>query len=150
MELTTEKRIIRGTACLVPASAHDLERLEHVRAGRPLRTEVSFARSGPHHRWYWALVGVVADGLGMPRQQLHCELKLKAGLIKSIMLAGKTSVVELESTSFAAMDEGRFSEYVSVAVEIIFRDFLPGVRRGPVFKQVEALVGPRPPMDVAT
>jgi hypothetical protein len=129
---------------LVPATKADIAALDRVRKGAPLGTKVIFRRSVVHNRWYRGLVGVVADGLGLHPDALHAELKSKAGLVRRILLGDAGPFVELESCAFATMDESAFREYVSLAIEIIFRDYLPGVRRGPVFKQVEAMVGPRP------
>ena len=54
------------------------------------------------------------------------------------------AAVELRSTAFARMDGLEFRQYVNAAIEIIFNDYLPGVRRQNVFAEVEAMVGPRP------
>lgn len=129
---------------LVPATAFDRSTLERVRGKQPLATTVTFRRSVVHNRWYRALVGVVAEGLGVHPQALHADLKLKAGLVRQILLNASGPLVELESCAFATMDEARFREYVGIAVEIIFRDYLPGVRRADVYEQVKQLVGPRP------
>jgi hypothetical protein len=135
---------VRDGPALVPATPFDLEQIERITRGRPARTVVTFPRSLPHQRWYRALVAVVADGLGLPPGTLHAELKFKAGLIEHIV-AGRAGVaVELRSTAFAAMDEAEFTAYVRLAVEIIFRDYLPSVRREDVFAHVEAMVGPQP------
>jgi hypothetical protein len=53
-------------------------------------------------------------------------------------------VVELKSTAFATMSETEFSEFVSMAVEVAFNDYLPGVRRKDVLARVEEMVGERP------
>jgi hypothetical protein len=135
---------IRDGPSLIPATPFDLELLEKVRGKRPLRTSVVFSRSVPHNRWYRALVSVVADGLGLHPDTLHAELKFKAGLVRRILMAQCGPVVELESCAFATMDEAKFTEYVNLAVEIIFRDYLPGVKRKGVYARVEELVGPRP------
>lgn len=131
-------------AALVPATRADFAALDRVRTNAPLATKVVFRRSVEHNRWYRGLVGVVADGLGLHPDALHAELKFKAGLVRRILLGEAGPYVELESCAFATMDETQFREYVSLAIELIFRDYLPGVRRGPVFKQVQELVGPRP------
>lgn len=129
----------------MPATAFDLEQLETVRQGKDARVSITHPRSLARMRWYRALVSVVADGLGRQPQGLHSELKFKAELVKSIFLTQSAgTVVELKSTAFAAMDESEFAAYVNLAVEIIFRDFLPGVRRNSVIAQVNNMVGPRP------
>jgi hypothetical protein len=131
---------------LIPDGAWDAQQLQKLRPGRPFHTQVVFKRSSQHNRWYRGLVSIVADGLGLHPDTLHADLKFKAGMVRHILL-GATSrapYVELHSTAFDAMDEAKFTEFVTLAVEILFRDYLVGVPRGNVFQRVEELVGPRP------
>jgi hypothetical protein len=137
---------VRDGPSLVPATPFDVQQLEKLRPGRPYRTSVVYSRSVQHNRWYRGLVSIVADGLGLHPDTLHADLKFKAGMVRHILL-GATSrapYVELHSTAFDAMDEAKFTEFVTLAVEILFRDYLVGVPRGNVFQRVEELVGPRP------
>lgn len=133
---------IRDGPSLVPATRLDLDQLEKVRSGTPLRTAVTFARSNQHMRWYRALVGVVADAIGLHPDTLHAELKFKAGFVRRILMSNQFGVaVELESAAFAAMDETRFTEFRTIAVELLFRHYLEGVNRAAVFGQVYDLLG---------
>lgn len=140
--------MVRDGRKLVPATQLDLERLENVRSKRPLQTTLVFTRSSPLNRWYRGLVSIVAEGLDAHPEQLHQELKFKAGLVAQIIMvnakAGGSVAVRLKSTAFPAMEDGEFREYVNLAVEIIFRDYLPGVKRKNVYRRVEEWVGPRP------
>lgn len=130
---------------LVPASPFDLEQLERLRHGKGMLVKATYPRSLQHQRWYRALVAVVADGIGMQPNGLHHELKFRAELVEHIYpLKGGGVAVELKSTAFGAMDEPDFKAYTELALEIIFRDFLPGVSRNSVIAQVNDMVGPRP------
>ena len=140
---------VRDGNKLVPATQLDLERLQNVRSKRPMQTQIVFTRSSPLNRWYRGLVSIVAEGMDVHPEQLHQELKFRAGLIEQIIMVnspklGAGVAVRLRSTAFAAMEDGEFREYVNLAVELIFRDYLPGVRRKDVYKRVEEWVGPRP------
>lgn len=140
---------IRDGQRLHPATQFDLERLETIRSHEPLHTTVVFRRSGQHHRWYRGLVVVVAEAIGKPAEVLHQELKYRAGLIDRIVTImgqdGKPQpAVCLRSTAFSSMDETDFASYTQVALEIVFRDYLVGVRRQDVLRRVEEMVGPRP------
>lgn len=140
---------VRDGSKLVPATQMDLERLQNVRGKRPMQTTLIFSRSSPLNRWYRGLVSVVAEGIDAHPEQLHQELKCKAGLISQIIPVktgdGKIAMaVRLRSTAFAEMEDGEFREYVNLAVELIFRDYLPGVKRKDVYKRVQEWVGPRP------
>lgn len=110
-----------------------------------MRITATYPRSLQHQRWYRALVSVVADGVGMQPDALHKELKFRAQLIEHIFIAqGGAVAIELKSTRFRDMDEPDFTAYTNLAIEIIFRDFLPGVSRNSVIAQVNDMVGPRP------
>lgn len=130
----------------MPATAFDLEQLERLRqGGSGMRIRATYPRSLQHQRWYRALISVVAEGLGWQPNGLHKEIKFRAQLVESIfMLKGGGVAVELKSTAFGAMDEPDFKQYTDLALEIIFRDFLPGVQRNSIIAQVHELVGPRP------
>lgn len=131
-----------GPPRLVPASRLDLDELEKVRPGRQLRTRITFARSLPHLRWYRALIGVVADGLGIHADTLHAQLKYEAGFVRRILTSQQFGVaVELDSVAFATMDETKFTEFRQIAVAILFKRYLPGVKRKDVYARVEELMG---------
>lgn len=145
VDLVTFKRVdAKGSPVLIPATPFDVQRLEKIGRNDPLKTVVSFSRSIQHHRWYRGLVAVVAEGLGIPADVLHSDLKWKAGLVRRIIMAEAGPVIELDSTAFNAMDESRFREFAALAENIIFRDYLPGIRRKDVLRRVEEIVGPRP------
>lgn len=138
MELVT----IRDGPRLVPATPFDLEELEKVRQRQQLRTTVTFLRSGKHWRWFNGLVAVVAEGLGMHRDALYVALKAKAGFIKSSTWIPRIGrVIETQSFAFTAADEIKFTEFRVLAVELLFSDYLPGVKRSDVWERVEGIMG---------
>jgi hypothetical protein len=134
---------IRKGPSLVPATAFDLEQIEKVRIGAPLRTTVTFSRSGRKHRFYRALISHVADGLGIAPGLLHAQVKLRCGLIENILISKKAGpIVELKSTAYASMDETEFSAYVDMAIDVLFTEYLPGIKRKDVLAEVDRMVGP--------
>lgn len=137
---------IRDGPKLVPATPYDLEQLEKLRqGGKGMRISATYPRSLQHQRWYRGLVAVVARGIDWQPNALHKELKFRAQLVEKIfMLKGGDVAVELRSTAFGEMDEPDFRAYTDLAIEVIFRDFLAGAERNPVFDQVCEMVGPRP------
>ncbi len=136
---------MRDGHSLVPATAFDVAQLDKLRSGQPLFTKVTFRRSVEHMRWYRSFLSVVADGIGVHPDSLHADLKFKCGLIRRILLGQIGPIVELESCAFATMDEVRFKEFTSMAVEVVFRDYLAGVRRRDVLNRVNELVGDSKP-----
>ncbi len=130
----------------MPATPYDLAQLERLRqGGKGMLIKATYPRSLQHQRWYRGLVAVVAEGIGWQPNGLHKELKFRAELVEHIFMLKAGGVgVELRSTAFGEMDEPDFKAYTDVALEIIFRDFLPGVQRNSVVARVNDMVGPRP------
>lgn len=136
---------MRHAGAIVPATSFDLEQLDGISQDRPGRVRFIFARSVLRNRWYRKLVSIAAEGIGMHHGVLHAELKWKCGLIRHLITSKEFGVaVELESTAFNAMDDTRFGRFIDQAIEVLFIDYLPGVDREEVFKQVADFVGPRP------
>jgi hypothetical protein len=125
--LVTKHLLVRGTSVLVPATARDLGILVRQHRNVPLNTILR----GPHRsrkqeNWYRKLVRVCADGIGIPPETLHVQLKEKGG--------------KIVLKSCADMDDAEFQAYVAGAVETIFAEFLVGVRRQDVYDEVDRLL----------
>jgi hypothetical protein len=132
--------------CLVPGRPEDFAKLATASGKYPLwRTQLSGpARNRLEERWYRALCGVVADGVGMHPDVLHFELKYHAGKIIQIVdspLLGLNVVLK----SSTQMDDEEFHIYVQLAEAIMFSRYLPDVRRNDVLARVYELTGLRPP-----
>ena len=118
----------------------------------PFQVGITFSRTSKLNRWYRGLVGKVAEAIDCNPDALHAELKFKAGLIDQIIMVKSAAVgggvaIRLKSTAFPLMEDADFSRYVDYAVELIFRDYLPHVRK----RQQQALIsewaGRRPRLD---
>lgn len=134
------------TPVLVPGRPEDIERLaEATVSNYPLwRTIVSGpARSRQEEKFYRALVGVVADGIGKHPDNLHWDLKLEAGKILRIVSSEALGVIPVLKSS-TEMDDDEFHAYVQIATEIMFAKYLPGVRREDIYQRVYEITGIRP------
>jgi hypothetical protein len=124
--IITKHLLVRGTSVLVPATARDLGILVRQHRNVPLNTILR----GPHRsrqqeEWYRKIVAVVADGVDMAPQNLHNWLKEKGGFV----------VLK----SCADMDDAEFQAFVTRAVDTLFKEVLPGVRRADVIAEAERL-----------
>jgi hypothetical protein len=133
-----------GTPTLVPGRPEDIEKLSRAVGKYPMwRTVLAGpARSRQEEKWYRALVGIVADGIGIHPDRLHAELRFRAGKITGIIESPLFGVAP-QLKSSRDMDDAEFHAFVSLATDIIFLEYLPGVRRKDVLREVERLVGPR-------
>jgi hypothetical protein len=133
---------------LVERTPFNLAQYEKLRPGKPALGSIIFKRSLQHLRWYRALIGTIAEAKGLHPDQLHADLKFKAGLVQRILLnqAGQP-FIQLRSVAFHgedAMDETEFTDFRIIAVNIIFRDYLDASDKKHVWKRVEELCGPCP------
>jgi hypothetical protein len=136
----TVERDRYGNIRLVPATADDAERLgKETVEGYVYDAVLSGSeRSRLEERWYRAFVRYVATGLEVHPDSLHSVLKWRAGKVLRI-LPGAVPVAELKSSR--DMQWAEFHDYVRTAVDIVFRDFLPAIRRDDVLRHVERMTG---------
>lgn len=140
IELVTKPMLIRDAPALVPATVHDLGRLANLPRGEPLRTVLQGpSRSRQQENWYRALVRLVADAIDKHEDTLHAELRWLAGKVLRI-LTSQAFGVAVQLKSCADMDDGEFNAYVALATDIIFKEFLPEVRRADVLREVDRMV----------
>lgn len=135
---------------LVPATDMDRERMSRLPKSFPFQAQVRWARTSKLNRFYRGLVGHVADAIGVHPDALHADLKTKFGLIEQIMLSGQIRgavILRLRSTSFPEMDEGTFDDFVTFAIEAIFRDYLPGVAAKEQRRLITEWAGRRPALE---
>lgn len=127
---------------LIPCTADDLAVLEKVRPAKRVVVQVTYDRSSPHNRWFHKLIAVVADAIGKPLEVLKVELKYKACLWHDVLMSPVFGIhIDYKSVAFKAMDESEFTDFRIKAVEILFNDYLPGIKRRDVYREVESLTG---------
>ena len=131
---------------LVPSTELDWDRFRGIPHGYPAQIHLRFARSGELQRWWRGLMGKGGQGLGIDPQQLHCDIKFKAGLIERMLASPINGMVavQLRSTAYPAMGDEEFSHFCDVGVELLHRDYLPHVRERDWQKQIIEWAGRRP------
>lgn len=130
-----------GGFCLVPGRAQDAQRLAkashkyelwHTRLSGP-------ARNRQEEEFYWALLEVVADGIGRTKENLHWDLKVEVGKIVGMVNSEFYGLVPIVKSS-RDMDDDEYHAYVAMAKEILFLRYLPKVRRKDVLDRVEEIM----------
>jgi hypothetical protein len=137
---------------LAPATSIDEERIGSIRIDEPMQVQTTFVRTGPLHRWWRGLVGRVAEAIDVPHDALFQEIKFKAGLIAQIMPVfadggkGGGVAIRLKSTAYPLMDDADYSHFIDIGLELLFRDYLPGIRSKERQKLIVEWAGRRPRM----
>lgn len=132
-------RVIRRPFGLVPATKADAEALAAFPLHEPVTATLSRGRSARMARFYEALVGYVADGIGEDREELKRDLKIKTGRVDSYIVKGGALKVKPRST--ATMDHSEFKAYLDAAIEVIIADYLPQMSRMKFVREVERMAG---------
>jgi hypothetical protein len=134
---------------LVPATDLDWERFARVPRDYPCQVMLRFERTSKLNRWYRGLVSKVAEAIGVHPDQLHADLKFKAGLIEQLLAGAQpgTMAIKLRSTAFPAMEDLEFATYCDVAVELLHRDYLGHVADRDWQRQIIEWVGRRPALE---
>jgi hypothetical protein len=143
--MATEIQMRREFSRLVPATPYDLEQLEQLPQRKTVKVVVTQARSLPHQRFYWALLGHVckAHPIYKRSEQLHLALKFTLGYIDHLKLHTGQVVPIVSSTSFAKMDQPAFKLFFDSALELMLREIVPDVRRKDLLAPVEQMLGMR-------
>lgn len=141
----TRHRTHAGEVVLKPADALSEERLTAIRAkpGDILRADIVRPRSGPHHRWFMALLKTVSDAMGgeWTPENLRLWLKLKAGFVEVYEIDGKT-IIKPRSMSFASMKQDEFSEVSQRMIDLICAELIPGMAASDLRREVESFLAP--------
>jgi hypothetical protein len=114
------------------ASEYDKELGSRFTIGAIVRADIHQPRSGKHNRWYRALLRLVwqnQDHFASP-EVLHKLLKYRLGEYDLIALQNGDTIIDFHSTSYDAMDEGQFTEFVHRSFDVIAKDIIPGLDNG--------------------
>lgn len=134
-----EIRLIRKGPGLIPASQGDDEELRRLPLGRQFKATISSERSPAMNRFYWAMVGFVSAGIGYDKEALSNDLLIAARQADSWTLSN--GWVRITPKRISRMDHYEFRKYVSDAIDIILRDYLPDMSKGNLVGEVERMTG---------
>lgn len=135
-------RGLRDGSKIVACTQADLDALLRIRSKIALNVRITYDRSSPENRWWHALVGVVAEGLGKPPEVLKIELKEHCQLWNNVYTSPVFGTFkDYKSVAFGAMSGPDFTDFRIKSVEKIFELYLPRVQRRDVYAHVEDLMG---------
>lgn len=110
LELFMERKVLGLRAC----DAHSEALLCDLPQGQRLRVKITQDRSGPFHRLFFSMLGMVAKGCGRETEDLLDIIKLETGCVRKLKRRG---VIEEHPGSIAwhNMDEVRFRKFFDAA-----------------------------------
>lgn len=114
--MAIEILMVRRGLALVPYDALAEEELQSLPA-KPLMVKIVAPRSLPHHRLYWVCLGeMVHAGAATAKEDLHAATLIKTGNVAVCKTPIGEYIAYPQSTSFANMDQSKFSEYFDAAI----------------------------------
>lgn len=130
---------------LIPAMDEDKEKLvKYFEEGEVVEVSIKTSRNYKFLKKYWSLVNlvfenlpenfclIVSDQYYIPiptAQELHYQIKVKAGLYKKKTTWGGFQTIEVKSIAFDKMEEHEFSEFYDKVFDIVLAHFLVDSKR---------------------
>ena len=124
---------------LSPVTEHDREELRQLPPYERVQVTLVRSRSRDMTAFYWALIDKVAQGTGWTKDALSTELLIRTGTIHCLTF--KNGDIHVEAKSIAKMPQDEFREYVDAAIELVCREYISGMQRGELIREVERMVG---------
>jgi len=100
-------------------------------------------RSNRHHRFLFALIGIARENYAEPisTENVKEVLKLRTGHVNVIGMASGEVLTLPKSISFESMDQDAFNAWFPRAVDVLCRDFCPGLERHLAMREIERRAG---------
>lgn len=112
---------------LSPAFATDAEAFDKL-SNATYSVMLTQPRSLPRLRFYWAVMNAVYENSDefLDSEAVSDYIKMKLGYVRWIVYPNGSVSPRVRSISFANMDEDKFSDFVSKALDVICNELLPG------------------------
>lgn len=130
----SEKLLMRRTVTgLAPASDDAVDALRRVPLNEHCFAVVTKPRYLPFHRYYFAMLNIVADATGMSVDDLLREVKFRIGHYDKHPITDKATgevIAEhtvLKSIAFDKMDDVEFRGFVEKSLAAISEHIVPGI-----------------------
>lgn len=143
MLLRTDKGLRGATPDDQAAWSKFKRRIETMKAGKWMRLEWSSPRNGPHHRKFMALVHLVTENSEVydtiPKALV--AIKLAAGYCDPHIDPRTGELIQVpQSISYDAMDQDKFEEFYSHAIDAVLQVILPTIDRETADRLLEMIV----------
>jgi len=114
IELFLERKILGLRAC----DAHSEALLCELPQGKRLRVKITQDRSGPHHRLFFSMLGMVAKGCGRDAEELLDIIKIETGHVRVVHSRRRIYKIPA-SIAWHNMDQRKFNAFFEVACQVI-------------------------------
>lgn len=132
--------LVRSGDALKAADVDSAAIFARLKFGKPLLCEVKEPRSGPAHRFYWALCQRVGNAVGISPDNVSDLLKLETGHCEIIKTRKYGEVRIPKSISYSRMEDAEFREFIDKCIVVIETEW--GITRHDILDAVSDLIFP--------
>jgi len=140
--------MFRRGSHLEPASQYDLDQLLSIPEGKIVSVDWVRKRSDKQERFVNALISLVADGLGEPRDLLYDKIRWDLGMVEEFTTFDGEVVIRMQSTSREAMpDAAAYNQFVTRVVDLVITKLLPDMKKVQLIRRIETMLRIRPELE---
>lgn len=120
-----ELRTVAAGPYLVPVDARAQAICAEVGEGKKALVHVHTPRYPDHHRFAFAVLQKIADGIGKPVELVLLWIKHETGRCDYVRMPDGTTVLSPQSIAFESMDQKEFQGFWNDALEVVKEKMLP-------------------------
>lgn len=141
--MSIEFRAIKKLGALRPATPDDAEIMAMLPEGQPVKLTATIrTRSSKHHRWFFGLLGVVAEATSTHIDQIVHMVKIGIGHCDLLIMPKSGEVVYMpRSISFTKMDQQQFNDFADKSVDWLLANLLEGTTDAELRREVAERTG---------
>lgn len=132
-------RLERRPFGFIAANGADREQLSIFPIGAIVDATIVRSKSGPMLRYYWKLIELVGDGVGIGKRPLSDEMLIRTGNCDKLIF--KNGEIHLKPRSIADMDHGDFKEFFDAAFDLICREYIAKGAGNDLLRQAAMMTG---------
>ena len=134
-----------GSRYLYPTHVRGHDQLAKYKLNDIVTAEVRRPRNERHHRLFWALISTVWESTAIQDRYasphaLAKAIELALGYFDTIKLPDGKIGYSIHSLRFESMDQAKFEEFYSRAVDVIVTQLVPHLNREDLIREVEEMV----------
>lgn len=113
----------RVGAALWPDGDESVVEFNKIPFGKSLKAEVKQPRNPRYHRWFFAICGRIAGGIGSDAETVANVFKFATGHVEVVKTKTYGDVRIPKSISFAKMDDISFHEFVEKCIQCAYQEW---------------------------
>ena len=126
---------------LRPSGAMDAERLGELPDGVAFKVKVSRARSGPHHRLFFAALALIHrhQSYYVSVDQLLNAVKVELGYVEWFKMRDGREIGVPLSIAYDKMDQIQFDTFFSRFCDLVQTKIIPGLKRADLERELREM-----------